>query len=117
MNRPTDKPGEPVPADLELIETIAKAIVVRRMTVPAILFLESSRPLSFLGSQFLYFLEPIVRTIIKGDQYRRVAVLMEDRANVERLLLAIESQESVAQENEKQARKLAKSKKKESPRE
>ncbi|HEX7880104.1 MAG TPA: hypothetical protein VF720_11880 [Candidatus Eisenbacteria bacterium] len=105
MNRPADKPGEPTPADIELLETIAKAVVVRRMTVPAILFLESSRPLSFLGSQFLYFLEPIVRTFIKGDQYRRVAVLMEDRGNVERLLLAIESQESVAQELEKQRKR------------
>jgi len=108
VSRPTDdagKPGEPTPADIELLQKIAEAIVLRRMTVPAILFLESSRPLSFLGSQFLYFLEPIVRTFIKGDQYRRVAVLMEDRGNVERLLLAIESQESVAQEIEKQQKK------------
>jgi hypothetical protein len=105
VSRPGDKPGGPTPEDIELIETIAKAIVVRRMTVPAILFLESSRPLSFLGSQFLYFLEPIVRTFIKGDQYRRVAVLMEDRDNVEKLMLAIESEESAAQEIEKQKRR------------
>ncbi len=111
MNRPTDgsgEPGEPTPEDLDLMETIASAIVDRRMTVPAILFLESTRPLSFLGSQFLYFIEPIVRSIIKGDQFRRVAVLMEDRANVERLLLAIEAREAESGERErlaKQARK------------
>lgn len=111
MNRPTDgsgKPGEPTPEDLDLLETIANAVVSRRMTVPAILFLESTRPLSFLGSQFLYFIEPIVRSIIKGDQFRRVAVLMEDRANVERLLLAIEAREAESGERErlaKQARK------------
>jgi len=111
VNRPTDGPGksgEPTPEDLDLLETIANAVVSRRMTVPAILFLESTRPLSFLGSQFLYFIEPIVRSIIKGDQFRRVAVLMEDRANVERLLLAIEAREAESDERErlaKQARK------------
>ena len=113
MSRPADeagKPGEPTPADIALIETIAKAIVVRRMTVPAILFLESSRPLSFLGSQFLHFFEPIVRAFIKGDQYRRVAMLMEDRENVEKLLLAIEAEESVAQGIEKQQKKDKKKK-------
>ncbi|TPW16650.1 MAG: Uncharacterized protein FD129_685 [bacterium] len=111
MNRPADGSaagGEPKPEDLDLLETIALAVVSRRMTVPAILFLESTKPLSFLGSQFLYFLEPIVRSLIKGDQYRRVAVLLEDRANVERLLLAIEAREAESGDRErlaKQARK------------
>lgn|GEM_PF-1111211 len=107
VNRPADGqtgPGEPTPEDLDLLEWIATAIVSRRMTVPAILFLESTRPLSFLGSQFLYFLEPIVRSVIKGDQYRRVAVLMEDRANVERLLLAIEAREAESGERERLAK-------------
>jgi hypothetical protein len=108
VSRPTDevnKPGEPTPEDIQLIETIAKAIVVRRMTAPAILFLESSRPLSFLGSQFLYFLEPIVRAFIRGDQYRRVAQLLEDRENVERLMLAIEAAEGDAQERERELKR------------
>jgi hypothetical protein len=106
-NRPGDVPAndlEPTPEELDLIEKLAGAIVVRRMTVPAILFLETSKPLSFLGSQFLYFFEPIVRALVKGDQYNRFARLMEDRANVERLLRAIEAREADAQEKERLAK-------------
>lgn len=106
-NRPGEIPpseGPLTPEEIELIEKIAEAVVVRRMSVPAILFLETSRPLSFIGSQFLYFFEPIVRAFVKGDQYNRLATLMEDRANVERLLRAIEAREAEAGEKERLAK-------------
>lgn len=106
-NRPGEVPpagGPLTPEEIELIEKIADAVVVRRMSVPAILFLETSRPLSFIGSQFLYFFEPIVRAFVKGDQYNRLASLMEDRANVERLLRAIEAREAEAGEKERLAK-------------
>lgn len=86
--------SEPDPEDLRLIRRVAEVVVARRMAVPAILFIESSRPLSFVGSQFLYFLEPVVRAFLPGDQFRRVAALLEDRDNVERLLVAIEGAEA-----------------------
>src|SRR5688572_6147395 len=76
--------------DEELIELVAEKVVSARMTVRAILFVESSKPLSFVGSQFLYFLEPVVRACVKGDRYTRFAALLEDRNNVEILLQAIE---------------------------
>lgn len=84
-------PDDLDPEDLKLIRRVAEAVATRRMAVPAILIIESSRPLSFVGSQFLYFLEPILRAVIPGEQFRRVAALLENRDNVERLLLAIEA--------------------------
>lgn len=113
-HRPGEDPAkalEPTPEEIEIIERIAGAIVVRRMTVPAILFLETSKPLSFIGSQFLYFFEPIVRAFVKGDQYNRFAHLMEDRANVERLLRAIEAREAEAGEKERLAKAARKARK------
>ncbi len=64
-----------------------------RMTVPAILFLESVKPLSFLGSQAMYFFEPMVRALFQVPEYERFAAMMERRENLEALLVAIERQD------------------------
>jgi hypothetical protein len=81
---------ERTPEDDRLLERIAEATVRWRMTVPAILFLESVKPLSFIGSQTMYFFEPMVRALFSVPDYERVAALMERRENVEALLVAIE---------------------------
>jgi hypothetical protein len=60
------------------------------MTVPAILFLESVKPLSFVGSQAMYFFEPMVRALFQVPEYERFAALMERRESVEELLVRIE---------------------------
>jgi hypothetical protein len=69
------------------------ATVRYRMTVPAILFLESVKPLSFLGSQAMYFFEPMVRAVFRVPDYERFAAMMERRENLEALLVAIERQD------------------------
>jgi len=74
----------------ELIDKIAKKIVDMRMTVPAILFLESVKPLSFIGSQVMVFFQPIFRTFFSLHEYDEIALMLEERGNVERLILAIE---------------------------
>jgi hypothetical protein len=52
--------GEPDP-DEALITAIASRVVRMGLAVPAVFFLESSKPLSFIGSQALVFLEPFVK--------------------------------------------------------
>ncbi len=74
----------------ELIDKIAKELVERQMTVPAIITLQTLKPVSFLGSQFLIFAKPIVDIIIPIASYKEVAVLFESPDNVERLLKRIE---------------------------
>lgn len=74
----------------ELMDGFAKKIIERRLTAPAILFLESVKPLSFLGNQAMVFFEPIVQTIFGLKRYDDVAGLLENRENVEYLIRKIE---------------------------
>ena len=78
----------------ELIGKIAKKVVDMRMVVPAILFLESVKPLSFIGSQVMVFFQPFFRAFFSVREYDEIAVILEDRENVERLILAIERRSS-----------------------
>ena len=72
------------------------------MTVPAILFLESVKPLSFVGSQALYFFEPIVRALFTVPEYERFAVLLERRENIEVLLVKIEERDDKVRRAERE---------------
>ncbi|HYJ34443.1 MAG TPA: hypothetical protein VE326_14665 [Candidatus Binatia bacterium] len=72
------------------------------MTVPAILFLESMKPLSFVGSQAMYFFEPMVRAVFAVPEYERFASLMERRESVEALLVAIERRDEDERRIEKE---------------
>ncbi len=63
------------------------------MTVPAIFFLESVKPLSFVGSQALHFFEPFIRAFFAVQDYDRFAAMMERRENLEALLVKIEGRD------------------------
>lgn len=79
------------------------------MAVPAILFLESVKPLSFLGSQTLYFFEPMVRALFTVPEYERFAALLERRESLEALLVKIEDRDEAERraERERKAQKRA----------
>jgi hypothetical protein len=79
------------PRDRELLESLARKVVERRMEVPALLTLESVKPLSLLGSQALHFFEPLVTSLFPWPGYRRFAELVEDRASLEWLAQRIEA--------------------------
>lgn len=72
-----------------------------RMTVPAIFFLESMKPLSFVGSQAMHFFEPFVNAFFTVRDYERFAVLMERRENLEALLVKIEVRDDEARQEAK----------------
>jgi hypothetical protein len=84
-----------------LIERIADEVVVRGLSAPAIFLLESAKPFSFLGSQALVFLSPIVKSFLNLRSYDVLTEMLEDRANVERLLREIEKKEGEAHERRK----------------
>ena len=92
----------------ELLAKIADQIVKRKMTTPAILFFESVKPLSFVGSQALVFLQPIIQAFLNRREYDEIVLMMEERENVEKLLLEIENQEARWQQREKTERDEAK---------
>ena len=83
--------GRPLsPEDVALLERVAATVVERGMATPAILFLESVGPMSFLGSQALHFFTPILEVIIPQHDVERVAQLLERRDTLSRLTVLIE---------------------------
>ena len=76
--------------DQNIISTFAKEIVDRGMSVPSIFFLESTKYISFIGSQFLVFLGPLATCFINNNKYYNLAELLEDRTNIEFLIDEIE---------------------------
>ncbi len=85
----------------QLIEKIADEVVVRGLAAPAIFVLESAKPFSFIGSQALVFLNPIVKSFLDLRSYDVLTELLEDRSNIERLLREIEKKEGEAHERRK----------------
>ena len=65
-------------------------VVKRRLTAPAILFLEMCKPLNFLGSQVLIALNPFVQAVFNTTEYQKFALIIEKDANVELLIRLIE---------------------------
>jgi hypothetical protein len=99
--------------DQEILDRLASWVVTKRMTAPAIIFLESHRPLSFVGSQamimatpIVHFFEPFLQSLMGPGfgikAYERFATMMEDRETVERLLIAIERQNQAAKDVERE---------------
>lgn len=100
----TPKPGAYTPEEEALLDRLADLTVKHRMTVPAILLLESVKPLSFLGSQALLFFEPMVRAFFSVPDYDRVAALLERRESLEALLVRIEAKEDDNRREEREAK-------------
>lgn|GEM_PF-972580 len=88
----------------QIMEKLATKIVEWKMTVPAILFLESVKPLNFIGAQMMVFFEPFVQTLFNLRDYDTFREMVERRENVERLLLKIEELDAAALDREKKAR-------------
>lgn len=81
------------PEDDKLLDRIAAGVVRFGMTVPAIFLLESSKPLSFVGGQFLHFLSPMVHSLVDASEMDRLAHLLERRDTLEELLVRIERED------------------------
>jgi len=84
------------PDDIALIERIAGEIVKRRMATPALLFLESIKPLSFFASQAMHMLRPFIVAATVGNpaSYERFVLLMEKSEGMEKLIDSIETLEN-----------------------
>ncbi len=87
-----DQKSEPVNVD-ELVEKIAKKVVEIGMEAPAILALETARPLSFIGSQMGRAMIAPWFGIFGWDAMNKADNIMEvfeDKENVKMLVRRIE---------------------------
>ena len=86
----------------QMLDRIAQATVRRGMTVPALLFLEISKPLNYIGSQAMAFFEPMVKSLFTTPEYSELRRILERRESVEVLMRLIEdasAEKTVAQTN------------------
>ena len=75
---------------------LANEIFLRGMSVPAIFFLESTKYMSFIGSQMLIFLGPIATCFINNSKYYNFAEIIENKNNIELLIIEIERLQSTS---------------------
>ncbi len=92
----------------ELLDKLAKKVVYWKMTVPAIMALESVKPLNYIGSQAMVFFEPIVQSIFNLKDYDTLRQMLERRETLEMLLLRVEFFDAIARRKEKLFNKLKK---------
>ena len=80
------------PEERELVERLARKVVDLHMELPAILTLETGKPLSLVAGQAMIFFEPLIQAVFSFPDYRRFAQMIERREVVEALIQSIERQ-------------------------
>jgi hypothetical protein len=78
----------------EVLGKLGELLIARRMAAPAILVLESVKPLSFIASQALIFLGPLAEALLPYRDYQVLAEALESRENVEWLIRRLEQGET-----------------------
>ena len=78
--------------DRAFLDELADGIAKRRLTPAAVFFLESMKPMGWVGSQLLLFLRPLVAIIwhdpVRWDRAQRI---LEKRGAIELLLRRLEA--------------------------
>ena len=95
-----------------VLDKLAHKVVDKGMAVPAILFLESVKPLNYIGSQMMVFFEPIVQTVFNFKDYNTLRTTLEKRHSIEILLLKIEEYDATAYARERRMKKWLKTERK-----
>jgi len=102
-----------LPEEQEAVfDKLAKWVVRKGMTVPAIMALESVKPLNYVSSQAMVFFEPIFQAIFNMREYNVVREALEQRESIEILILRIEEYDAVAYRKERAFKKWYKQEKK-----
>jgi hypothetical protein len=88
-------PGaEPTAEQREVADKVCREIVRRRLTTPALMALEMSRPMNYIGAQAMHFFQPIMSAIFDTRGYETFAAFLENRTSIEYLARRIEALEA-----------------------
>ena len=87
-----DPPGvrELTEEQRQVVDRACKEVARRHLTTPALIFLEMSRPLNFIGSQVMHYFQPILSAILDNKGYEQFASFLEHRGSIEHLCRRIE---------------------------
>jgi hypothetical protein len=97
---------------VKLFDKLSDLVAKKRLTMPAILFLESVRPLNFVGSQAMLFFAPMVHALFTARQYDLIQQALEQRETLAYLIDLLEFKEIEATKREKELRTQFKQEKK-----
>jgi hypothetical protein len=73
------------------VERVATLTVRFGLAAPAILILESVKPVSFVGSQAMLVLSPFVNVLASRAEWDALQTLLEDRRGIEVVIARIEA--------------------------
>tara|TARA_Y100000758_G_scaffold215886_1_gene155211 strand:- start:408 stop:740 length:333 start_codon:yes stop_codon:yes gene_type:complete len=76
-----------------IVERLSRIVVRRRLAAPALMALESARPLSFIGSQFLAFFGPLLNMAFSKSETDLLIRLLERRHSLDLVIDTINRQE------------------------
>jgi hypothetical protein len=95
-------PDGPTPAQRAAAEHLCREVVRRRLTTPALMFLEASRGLNYVGAQVLHFFKPLIASLADGKAADHFAEFLERRDSIDFLCRRIEELEAEADRSERQ---------------
>ncbi len=96
----------------ELLDKLADKVVRLRMAVPAIMFLESVRPMNYVGSQVMVFFAPLVRGFFGLPEWDEIRLVLERRESIGYFIDLIEQKEGDVLAEEKRLKEERKAERK-----
>jgi hypothetical protein len=83
-------PEELTDLDKAQLNRVCEEIVRRRLAGVAIIFLESARPMNFVGAQLLHFLHPLLSGVITPLELDKLGYIIQKRSSIPYLIECIE---------------------------
>jgi hypothetical protein len=83
----------------QLVEKFANFVVARNLSTPALVFLESVKPLNIIASEALYFFSPLVSVFFDTAFIDTFAKFLQSRNSTELLANRIEQLENMRYKN------------------
>jgi len=90
------------PQEREWLEKLARKVVERGLTAPALLMLESARPLNYVGAHVILFFKPVISLLFAPERCDEVAALLQKRHALKVLIQIIERCEAERTDKSKQ---------------
>ena len=73
----------PTEKQKHIVDKVCHEVVKRHLAMPAVLLLETLRPLNYIGSQVMHFFQPIISSVLPVDGYSDFTELLEQRGSVD----------------------------------
>ena len=114
---PSAAESEQIPdEEFRVLDKLAEKIVEWRMAAPALMTLETSKPLNYIASQGMVFfgpiIDPMVQMFFNFHDYDILRQALERRSNIENLMQMIERYDAHAGVYDRMVKKFFKSEKK-----